>query len=689
MICRLLFIAFIFFQFHSFGQLQESYWIFGFGAEVVFENNEPQDSGDGALWLPESSATICNSEGELQFFTDGIEIYDSAENPMPNGSVVQGHHSSTQNVIIVPQPGDIEERFYYVFGVPAAAGLLEGGNNPGMEVVKVDMQANNGMGDVVEGPTELTPTSAEMLHATYHANGKDVWVVSHEVNSSIWHAILVSCDGISEHEISESGVSFDIATNGSGGALGGMKFSPDRSKIAATFSPRDEQGVPLESVLLLGSFDNGSGSILIEEEIVKPMDPWHQGYSVCFSPNSELVYWTVFGNPTKLFQYQFSAEDILTTEELIATSQIDFGSMVIAPNGKIYIARGGAAQRLSVLNEPNGIGAEANFEDEAVNLTGSSALGLPNLWMFPYLNNTPEEHEEFYVICESETITLAPEDQGEYLWSTGDQNASIEVNQPGEYWVEVRDGCYLLSRWDFVVSTTPDQTIQVSTFPELVCEGEEFECTVSATSASWTWSDGSVANPRTFIDTILPINVSQSDCSWEVTPNVEIIQQPVLNLPELFTLCNEDKFTLTLDLPSGWQANWSDGSSGSTFETPSLGTYILTTTNHCGEREHLFEIQIDECNCEVYIPNAFTPDQDGTNENLTPFFSCNMDQFQWTILNRWGEEVFEGVQGSSTWNGSHQNGNHFCEDGIYNYVLSVTWSNGETELIKGSILLMR
>ncbi|MEO0403231.1 MAG: gliding motility-associated C-terminal domain-containing protein [Bacteroidota bacterium] len=670
------------------GQQEESHWVFGFNGEVIFDNGIPQDAGFGDIYVTEGSASISNSSGTLLFFTDGTNVFDVNGNPMPNGDAVHGHDSSTQNVLIVPQPGDQDEQFYYIFGVPAQIDINGDFTNSGLQYVVVDMADNDGLGDVVQGPVELTSTSAEMLHATYHSNGKDVWVVVHEMNSSNWHSFLVSCDGVEEHQVSDSGRFFEQTEFGTT-AIGSLKLSPNGNRIAATYTDINELGVQDSTYLLLGSFNNTSGAINIDQEVIKATENTHQGYGVCFSPNSEVIYWSILAGLPAIYQYDLNAETIANSEYIIASGFGGFGSMVIGPDAKIYTARLGGSQFLGRINQPDLIGANANYEDEAVLLSGWSSLGLPNLWMYPYADPGVDEYEETITICDADTAQLSPDANGDFLWNTGETSSSISVDQEGEYWVEVRDGCHLLSRWEYSVIVEVLPEIELIVSPEAVCAGDEFTCQVNSGNTSWIWSDGIEENPRTFTDVPIPIVISQGQCIWEILPEIDLMESPEFDFPESFSFCEEDDLAIELSAANNYEIEWSDGSSELIFRPATPGEYSLVVSNDCGELFKEFEVLTEPCRCEVFIPNAFTPDQDGTNENIVPIFSCNADQFQWTIFSRWGEEVFTSAERNSAWNGSHQNGTHYCEDGIYNYVLSVTWPNGETELIRGSVLLMR
>src|SRR5690606_25183542 len=163
-------------------QTPDDHWVFGYYAWVKFNSGTPAAFGSGPFSVDEGSSSISDSNGDLLFSTSGENVFDKNGIPMPNGFQAKGHISSTQNALIVPFPGDDSERFYYVFTV-AAQNNWPSTNHTGLEYVVVDMQANGGLGDVIGTSTELLPNSTEKLHATWHANNRDVWVVTHELES--------------------------------------------------------------------------------------------------------------------------------------------------------------------------------------------------------------------------------------------------------------------------------------------------------------------------------------------------------------------------------------------------------------------------------------------------------------------------------------------------------------------------
>jgi len=89
----------------------------------------------------------------------------------------------------------------------------------------------------------------------------------------------------------------------------------------------------------------------------------------------------------------------------------------------------------------------------------------------------------------------------------------------------------------------------------------------------------------------------------------------------------------------------------------------------------------------VFIPNAFTPNQDGDNEAFFPNGS-SIVSYDMVIYNRWGDVVFRSTPELPKWNGSVDNANLSSENGVYTYRITV-YGNCETKEITGHIVMIR
>ncbi len=71
----------------------------------------------------------------------------------------------------------------------------------------------------------------------------------------------------------------------------------------------------------------------------------------------------------------------------------------------------------------------------------------------------------------------------------------------------------------------------------------------------------------------------------------------------------------------------------------------------------------------VYVPNAFTPDQDGLNEGFHPDgFGISEFGYSFTIFDRWGEVIFKSNKRFDPWNGTYKG--KLVENGVYIWSLN-------------------
>lgn len=89
----------------------------------------------------------------------------------------------------------------------------------------------------------------------------------------------------------------------------------------------------------------------------------------------------------------------------------------------------------------------------------------------------------------------------------------------------------------------------------------------------------------------------------------------------------------------------------------------------------------------VYIPNAFTPDGDGWNDQFYAMTTNNFTSTSLTISND-KDEVFDDGNGRWAWDGADNNGDELAE-GTYNYTFIGVSGNGVSETINGKVCLMR
>ncbi|NLJ06312.1 MAG: PKD domain-containing protein, partial [Sphingobacteriales bacterium] len=98
-------------------------------------------------------------------------------------------------------------------------------------------------------------------------------------------------------------------------------------------------------------------------------------------------------------------------------------------------------------------------------------------------------------------------------------------------------------------------------------------------------------------------------------------------------------------------------------------------------------IQIDTMG-QIWMPNAFTPNNDGKNDVFSPIgFGYAEYGYNMKIYNRWGEKIFESDNIHEGWDGTYMG--EVCMEGIYIYEVTITMVNSEKRFMKGRVHLLR
>jgi gliding motility-associated-like protein len=89
----------------------------------------------------------------------------------------------------------------------------------------------------------------------------------------------------------------------------------------------------------------------------------------------------------------------------------------------------------------------------------------------------------------------------------------------------------------------------------------------------------------------------------------------------------------------------------------------------------------------VFVPTAFSPNNDGRNDLLKPFGIGYRNINYFRVFNRWGEQVFYTTQFNEGWDGNYRSTPQ--EIGSYYWVLSMINRFGKEEIVKGDSALIR
>jgi len=117
-------------------------------------------------------------------------------------------------------------------------------------------------------------------------------------------------------------------------------------------------------------------------------------------------------------------------------------------------------------------------------------------------------------------------------------------------------------------------------------------------------------------------------------------------------------------------------------------TVLVTDENGC-EAEDSITIEVEDRLCSnIFLPEAFTPDGNGSNDELLVRSDGELDAIDFQVLDRWGNEVFRTTNQGTGWNGRHQQTGSELSPGIFAFCLQVT-CNGVDMVRHGSVALIR
>lgn len=292
------------------------------------------------------------------------------------------------------------------------------------------------------------------------------------------------------------------------------------------------------------------------------------------------------------------------------------------------------------------------------------------------------------------------------------------------------DGCEYETTEDFEVIICEEEPCQDLPNIEILAAGElcvnsaisfGFSTTANLVSTVWELDTGESSNQPNFSFTpnqagnyLLSFFAEDNDgCTYleEVLVFVEDCSPDcdadlLIEVEGLFCDSTLLDFSLLLEQQAGSanativSAIW-DISNGSTFNTDQFSTTFLAAGTYdvfvlaeaddgcIYSEELLLEISscIPEDICGLDFPNAFSPNEDGFNDEFRAYFECLPLDFDLQIFSRWGELVFETDDPSGFWNGRFKN--EPLGVGVYVWVAEYSNSVGETVQIYGDVMLLR
>lgn len=293
-------------------------------------------------------------------------------------------------------------------------------------------------------------------------------------------------------------------------------------------------------------------------------------------------------------------------------------------------------------------------------------------------------------ICEDEPpVELFPATKGGFFIGPYMTDSLFTPSNPGSYTIKylVPDTfCPDSSTQDIIVKPLPRFSLGPD---ENICNGGSIDLNITA-GGTIQWEDGSSNNPRTISNAgMYWAKVTENGCSWTDTVNLYVGTTPEVTLPNDTLLCRGTILRLTANWP-GSTVQWSTGSRDTQIYVTNAGIYTVAVTNPCGTATDDIIVRYAGEYCDIFIPDAFTPNGDNKNE-FFEILGRDINPRLFLIYDRWGAKVFDSRTNQSfKWDGTH-NG-QICGDGMYFYLFNYEVISGDIKrrnTIEGSVLLYR
>jgi len=286
-----------------------------------------------------------------------------------------------------------------------------------------------------------------------------------------------------------------------------------------------------------------------------------------------------------------------------------------------------------------------------------------------------------------------------FIWNNTQSNSTATGLQTGIYTCSITDsnGCFdttnIYITQPSILTLNLDSVNTACAFPSGAANANT---SGGISPYTYSWSNGNTNNSITSLTTgIYSLTVADSNgCTKSSFTTINTVIGPNANAGANIVLVQGNVSTLSGS--GGVTYSWSPSIGLSCtycqnpIVNPSFNTiYFLTVTdiNGCTDTDSVLITTDTLCGGNnTFIPNAFSPNDDGENDFLKIYISC-LKNFNFLIYNRWGEKMFETKDISQAWDGTYL-GKKLDPCVLIYSLIGVTTDNEEF-IRKGNISLVR
>lgn len=333
-------------------------------------------------------------------------------------------------------------------------------------------------------------------------------------------------------------------------------------------------------------------------------------------------------------------------------------------------------------------------------------------------------------ICEGQSTTINALVTGgtpiyTYLWNTSQtaQNITVSPLTDLTYSVVVTDvnGCADSVALPITVRASPNVLFQLDDSlgcSPLCVNFQDLSVISTGTNQQWLWDFGdgttsTLSNPNhcyyntaiysPIINTVTLTVTSNEGCTttlvksncitvdptplaaFSYSPNPATILSPIVSFQNQSQGANS------------WQWTFNNGlqDSISLLQHPYY-TYIdtgqfevtLIVNNSYGCTDTIMQTVIIGPDWVIYIPNAFSPNDDGVNDGFLAR-GYGITEFEMLIFDRWGNQLYKSEDINKSWDGTANHGSEIAQIDVYVYTIRLTDVNKLKHKYRGIVSLVR
>ncbi|PBQ32912.1 hypothetical protein CNR22_14390 [Sphingobacteriaceae bacterium] len=291
-------------------------------------------------------------------------------------------------------------------------------------------------------------------------------------------------------------------------------------------------------------------------------------------------------------------------------------------------------------------------------------------------------------------IKQTPEDITSITWTTPSgiitNTKKVRAKKAGKYYVKLTSSQLTSPIYDSTTVTIYSRP-RMLLRDTIICKGKAITLDARNTGMQYLWNTFErtqkirITNPG-----IYWVAIINGSCNMVDTVSIKPVQGSGVVVNREATFCvNDENRIISVRANPGTKIQWSTGSTSASIYAIKEGTYwVKTEINNCGVQVDTVKVKLKVCECEMMIPNSFTPNEDNRNDYFFPVAQCDYSYYMMTITDRWGNTVFATNNINSKWDGRYKG--NLCPEDIYIFRIESTEKGGDKKLVRnGHISLFR